>query len=67
MVVSHCYIRYETGDTIVVFTEVSMLVSHEMQIPFFLKICCSMQRTCHLARSYVELSYLKKVHTVISK
>ena len=57
MVVSHCYIHYETGRMIVVFTEILILVSHEMQ-NLFLKFPAprkALDEIYHLARSYLEL------------
>ena len=57
IVVSHCKIHHETGGTIVVFTEISILVFREMQI-LFLKFRAphkEQDRTCCLAGYYLEL------------
>ena len=57
IVVSHYKIHHETGGTIVVFTEISILVFREMQI-LFLKFRAphkEQDRTCCLARYYLEL------------
>ena len=57
IVVSHYKIHHETGGTIVVFTEISILVFREMQI-LFLKFRAphkEQDRTRCLARYYLEL------------
>ena len=49
--------NHETGGTIVVFTEISILVFREMQ-KLFLKFCAphkEQDRTCCLVRYYLEL------------
>jgi len=56
---------HETGGMIVVFTEISIFISHEMQ-----NLCLKfpaprkgLNETCHLAKSYLKLLQFKSTHS----